>query len=688
MPDTVTLTIDGREVQVPEGASVLDAALKLDIHVPTLCHLEGTKPLNSCFICLVQVEGEETLSPACSTRAVDGMVVRSECEEVREARRTGLELLLSEHHGDCEGPCTIACPAGLDVPTMIDHVTAGDVAGAVAAARERILFNAVLGRICPAYCERACRRAQLDEAVSIAALQRFVGDAGIADAEHCAAEAAPPSGKKVAVIGAGPAGLTAAYYLLLAGHACTLFDGRKTPGGMWRHAIPHFRLPEEVVCGEIDVVRRLGAEFRMETALGGDGKLWQQVRNDFDAVLLATGASCLAALDCKGADLARPATEFLREVAGGTRVEAGPSVVVIGDGELAVDAARAAVRLRAESVTLVCDRPREKMRAPADHLDAAEAEGVHVRAGARVVSVKQPQFGKLHVVAEDDGGLFTLVAENVVAAGDRSADTELAATLGLDVTAKGIAVHPRTFATNLEGVFAAGECVRGPDQGVRAVAAGRAAAVAIDQFLKGADPTGETTPINVRMGRLTDGELAVVRRTADPAARTPDRQLEPQVRRTSFDEVSTGLTPEEALTESLRCVRCSCAAKRDCKLRRHATTYGARAGHFKGAHRAYARELSHPDVVYEPNKCILCGLCIRTAEEAGEKLGLSFLRRGFVTTVGVPFEERLAEGLKLAADRCVAVCPTGALAFKTPWEKKGSGPFCAKHPPGLQAKGS
>ena len=176
MADTVRLTIDGREVEVPEGATILDAAKALGIRIPTLCYLKATKPVNSCFVCVVQLEGEESLSPACSTLVTEGMVVRSDCEEVHAARRTALELLLSEHTGDCEGPCTLACPAGIDIPRFLSEIAAGRFRNAIATIKARIPFAAALGRICPRYCERVCRRREVDEAIAVRALHRFAGD--------------------------------------------------------------------------------------------------------------------------------------------------------------------------------------------------------------------------------------------------------------------------------------------------------------------------------------------------------------------------------------------------------------------------------------------------------------------------------------------------------------------------------
>jgi len=229
------LTIDNREVEVPAGATILDAAERLGIEIPTLCHLKGRQPLTSCLVCLVKVGHAERLVPACATRAAAGMEVASETDEVRHARRTALELLLSDHLGDCLAPCWFACPAELDIPVMLRQIAAGDMRGAIATVKARLALPAVLGRICPAPCEKACRRAGLDGAVSICQLHGAVADVDLASAAPYRPACAAASGRRVAIAGGGPTGLAAAYYLARHGHAVTIFDERDRLGGRLLH---------------------------------------------------------------------------------------------------------------------------------------------------------------------------------------------------------------------------------------------------------------------------------------------------------------------------------------------------------------------------------------------------------------------------------------------------------------------
>ena len=315
----VKLTIDGRETHVEEGTTILEAARRLGIRIPTLCHVENFPPAASCFLCAVQIEGRESLSPSCAMPVAEGMVVHTDSDEVRAASKMALELLLSDHVGDCIGPCRTGCPARFDIPGFLTQISSGD-------RRERRklppIFSrcpAALGRICPRLCEQRCHRCETGESLSVGHLHRFAADHDLASEARYIPRKEKASGKKVAIVGAGPAGLTAAYHLLRRGHAAILFDAHPQPGGMLRYGIPAFRLPRHVLDQEIDVIRILGGEFRMGRRLGSDFRL-DDLRRDFDAVFLAIGAQGSRGLDCPGEELALPAVEFLAEVAGKLRL--------------------------------------------------------------------------------------------------------------------------------------------------------------------------------------------------------------------------------------------------------------------------------------------------------------------------------------------------------------------------------
>ncbi|MFZ5830133.1 MAG: FAD-dependent oxidoreductase, partial [Planctomycetota bacterium] len=228
------LTIDQRPVEVPPGATVLDAARLLGIDVPMLCYRDGCSPSTSCLVCMVKLAGSGKLVPACGTPAEDGMAVESETDEVHQVRRSALELLLSDHLGDCLAPCLFACPAEMDIPKMLRQIAAGDLRGAIATVKADIALPAVLGRICPAPCEKTCRRTTTDGAVAICQLKRFVADADLATPNRYVPPCDAESGKRVAIIGGGPTGLAAAYYLRQQGHACTIYEQQNQLGGRLR----------------------------------------------------------------------------------------------------------------------------------------------------------------------------------------------------------------------------------------------------------------------------------------------------------------------------------------------------------------------------------------------------------------------------------------------------------------------
>lgn len=679
-PRAVTLTIDGRATTVEAGTTLLAAARGLGIRIPTLCHVDGFPPSSSCFLCAVAVEGRQALAPSCAMPAAEGMVVHTNTDDIRASRRMALELLLSDHAGDCIGPCMNGCPASFDIPGFLTQLAAGDDRRSAEIASDFLVLPASLGRICPRLCEQRCHRCDSDAALSVGGLHRFAADADLASAAPYVPRQAEETGKRVAIVGAGPAGLSAACHLRRRGHAAVIFDAHDAAGGMLRYGVPAFRLPRAVLDREVDVIRALGVEFRMGQRLGLDVSL-EALRRDFDAVFLALGAQRSRALECPGDEHALGAIEFLERVTKGQTPDIGRDVVVLGGGNTAMDAARTAVRLGATRVTVLYRRTRREMPCLMAEVEAAEAEGVRLETLVAPLRLDRTAAGRLQLTSTrmelgppDASGrarpvpvpesAFTIEASCVIAAIGQSVDTGGLRTGGVALSRHGILVDPVTLATPVPGVFAGGDAVTGADLAVRAVAAGKLAAVSISQYLEGRPVTGSDDMVNVLLGGMGEAELAAFFRQVEqaPRAAMPELPLEQRVR--SFDEVELGFAPDVARREAARCMHCGCWKASTCELRQYATEYGADPQRFAGARRRFERDVSHPDVVYEPGKCILCGACVEVASRAGEGLGLAIVGRGFDAAVAVPLSGSLVEALPTVARQVAEVCPTGAFALQ------------------------
>jgi formate dehydrogenase major subunit len=675
----IRLTIDGREVAVAPGTTVLEAAGWLGIRIPTMCHVQGLEPAASCFVCAVQIEGRRTLAPACAMPAAEGMAVHTQTAEVRKARRMALELLLSDHAGECVAPCAARCPASLDIPGFTRHLAAGDARRAMEAISRHLALAGALGRICPRLCEQACRRCELDQGLAIGALHRYAADVDLESPEPYLPPCEPPSGKRAAIIGAGPAGLAAAYYLLQQGHACTLFDAHEEPGGMLRYGIPGYRLPKRALDAETGLIRRMGAEFRMGVRWGRDFTL-AELRAQYDAVFVAIGAQGAQPLRCPGEELAVPGIRFLEQVARGQTPSTGADVIVAGGGNTAMDCARTARRLGAR-VRVFYRRTRQEMPCLMEEVEGAEAEGVSIeylaapvkleRDGAgfrltcRRMRLGEPDASGRRAPVPVEGSDFTVSCSAVIAATGQSVERALAEREGLAVTAWGIAADPRTMATSLPGVFAGGDAVLGADLAVRAVAAGRIAAASMSQYLAGEPVTGEPESASVAMRPIDEEERAAIFRSIEKAARVRLPELAMERRLATFDEVEGRLAEEDALREARRCISCGCRKCDSCTIRTLATEYGADVERFAGARRRFSADTSHPEIIYEPGKCIHCDACVRIAAAAGEPLGMTMIGRGFDVRVAPPFGKSLAEALTKSALQCAEACPTGALALRT-----------------------
>jgi len=288
MSDLFDIMINGRSVRVAADETILAAAERAGVRIPTLCYREGHRPLEQCGVCAVEIEGQDALAYACAARVAPGMRVQTESPAVRAARRTALELMLSEHVGDCVGPCELACPAGIRIPVFLRQIREGDQTVALRTLLASVAFPSVLGRVCARYCEHACRRKDVDGAVAICELKCTPGDAFLAGDVGAIVPCAADTGKRVAVVGAGIAGLSAAFYLRQRGHAVSIFDQAGQAGG-GLCGVDAKLLPLAILAAEVGRIGNLGALFIFGRSLGRDLAL-TDLAAEYDAVLVAIGA--------------------------------------------------------------------------------------------------------------------------------------------------------------------------------------------------------------------------------------------------------------------------------------------------------------------------------------------------------------------------------------------------------------
>lgn len=614
------ITIDGKKLDVPENKNILECALDNGIYIPHLCHHKDLSPLGSCRMCIVEMGGQEGVTPACTLKAKEGMQIRTKSPEIDRLRMLALELLLTGHPEDCSTcpkygncelqtliqyigpktgrlkmrtkgfrtqednpliihdmnrcvlcgrcvracnelrgvkvlqyqkkdmetyvgtihdkllkdadcrfcgacaevcptgtirdklintevtrddaivPCRHACPAHTDVPRYIRYVKEGNYDAAAAVVREKVPFPKTLGYICSHVCELDCKRKEINEAMSIRNIKRYAAEHDTGSLWRGKGKQLKDTGKKVCVVGAGPAGMTAAYYLRKQGHDVTVKEALPTVGGMLAYGIPSYRLPREIIEEEADVIREQGVKIELNTKVDRPAELLKE----YDAVLMTIGRHKGVRLPMEGNDLDGVLLniDFLRNASLGKETELGKRVIVLGGGNVAFDCARTARRLGAQEIHLACLEAREAMTADEEEIIQAQEEGIQVHptrtferitgevhvTGVDFMNVMSFTFdeNRRAIIEKEEGSEHHIDGDTVIfAVGQRPDITQEA---GLELgRANSIAVKDITKdkSTSVEGIFAAGDVIYGTKSVIMAIESGREAAVQIDRYLGG-----------------------------------------------------------------------------------------------------------------------------------------------------------------------------------------------------------
>ncbi len=669
----IKFTIDNKEIKIPADKTVLYGATQAGIDIPTLCHNGKVSHTTSCFVCVVKDVKTGRFLPSCSAKPAPGQVFESASPEVTEMRKAALELLLSEHSGDCEAPCTVACPAHAAVEEYVREGKEGNFLESLKIIKERIPLPLSIGRVCPRFCEQDCRRNLKGEAVAINEFKRLAADLHY---DEYLEDLPELLAKKVAIIGAGPAGLAAAYYLRRQGIASELFEQMPEAGGMLRYGIPEYRLPKATLDKELAHWQKMGGiDFSCGVKINDD-KI-AELKEQFDAVIISIGCWKSSSMRCEGEEFASNGIDWLLNIANADWSGDNPGeVIVIGGGNTAMDCVRTSVRLGSPKVTCVYRRTEAEM--PAEDIEILEAKeegvnfqfltapvGLREENGKKILTCQRMELGEPDASGRRrpvpvEGSEFEMVADEVIAAIGQKTD----ATAGMKVNRWGDLDATEDSLHVEDNIFAAGDCVSGAATVVEAVAGGRKAALAAEAYINGTE-FKEIKTINVSNGHWGKLTLDVL-----PLLNTPndDDRLELEFipleeRKTSMKEVTVTAGPAVVQQEGDRCFECSCCAKSDCKLKEHSETYGASPDALEGEKVYLGFDNRHPSIIHDRMKCIRCGICVKICGEVVNQNLLGLKDRGFKSIVGTAFDASLPESCT-ECGQCIPECPTGALSWK------------------------
>lgn len=514
------IKINNTTVEVEGNETILEAADKAGFHIPTMCCLIDFKASTSCMVCMVEDTSRGSYLASCSAIVQEGMEIITQNNAIDLLRKDALELLLSEHSGDCDALCQRVCPAGMDIPLMNRLIAQEQFDEALKVVKETIPIPTVLGYICPAPCENSCRRKDIDQTVSICALKRFVAEEDLKKESKYIPEKKEPTGKKAAVIGSGPMGLTTAYYLALEGFPVSIYDENELPGGKIRTEIPEEKLPKTVLDGEIQNIKELGVEFFMNRKIDLKA-IKEELSEHTNLVVIAGGFEC----DIEVEDLVKIDTPQIKDL----NVYRYNETVIIYPH---IPVKKSLMSIRS------------------------------VRTGLRIVACTKQVFKSEEVTAipKRFNSMYTKLSEN-----DKA------------------------------------------------------------EFLK---------------------------------------ESENKNQQIVYDDFLSGYSKEQAIQEAKRCLHCDCREKNNCLLRDLSDEYNAKQNSYVLEEAIPAEKIIQQNtVIYEPGKCIKCGICIQTAEKRNEDVGFTFIGRGFEVKIGFPLNNSIEKLVKETALECAQNCPTGSIAL-------------------------